>query len=93
VVKDFEDDLQLTKGATWYTDQWIEQNISKVADHLDAIVEIDGADSIGRRELILTRATQKIESGTLSLAVTSTGSTNGTKIRPLDSWTCYEMIS
>lgn len=65
VVKDFEDDLQV-KGATWYTDQWIEQNISKVAGHLDA--SLDRWRRLYRSaRTILTRATQKIESGTLSL--------------------------
>lgn len=65
VVKDFEDDLQI-KGATWYTDQWIEQNLSKVADHLDA--SLDRWRRLYRSaRTILTRATQKIESGTLSL--------------------------
>lgn len=65
VVKDFEGDLQI-KGATWYTDQWIEQNLSKVADHLDA--SLDRWRRLYRSaRTILTRATQKIESGTLSL--------------------------
>ena len=54
------------KASTWYSDQWIEQNLSKIVDNLD--------DSLNRwRRLyrsartILTKATQKIESGTLSL--------------------------
>ncbi|NGZ07813.1 MAG: DEAD/DEAH box helicase [Nitrospira sp. LK70] len=65
VVKDFEDDLQI-KGATWYTDQWVEQNLSKVADHLDA--SLDRWRRLYRSaRTILTRATQKIECGTLSL--------------------------
>ena len=65
VIHDFEEDLQ-TAGESWYSDQWIEQNLGKVADHLD--------DSLVRwRRLyrsartILTKATQKIESGTLTL--------------------------
>lgn len=65
VIRDFEGDLYRNSG-TWYSDQWIEQNLSKVADHLD--------DALKRwRTLyrsargILTRATQRIESGTLSL--------------------------
>lgn len=65
VIKDFEGDLQL-KGTTWYTDQWIEQNLSKVADHLDSA--LDRWRRLYRSaRTILTRATQKIESGTLSL--------------------------
>lgn len=64
-IKDFEEELQ-TGSAAWYSESWIEQNLSKIADRLD--------DSFVRwRRLyrsartILTRATQKIESGTLSL--------------------------
>lgn len=65
VIHDFEDDLRVG-GESWYSDQWIEQNLGKIADHLD--------DSLIRwRRLyrsartILTKATQKIESGTLTL--------------------------
>lgn len=65
VCKDFEDELRV-KGASWYSDQWVELNLSKLVDHLDL--------SLGRwRSLyrsarsILTQATQKIESGTLNL--------------------------
>jgi hypothetical protein len=65
VIRDFDDEL-LSKGSTWYSEQWIEQNLAKIIDHLD--------DSLDRwRRLyrsartILTRATQKIESGTLGL--------------------------
>ncbi|MBI2506241.1 MAG: DEAD/DEAH box helicase [Candidatus Latescibacteria bacterium] len=64
VVEDFEPELQA--NATWYADAWIEQNLSQVADQLDR--------SLNRwRQLYrsarttLTRATQKIESGTLTL--------------------------
>ena len=65
VINDF--DAALAKNAsTWYSEQWIEQNLSKIVDNLDA--------SLNRwRRLyrtartILTRATQKIESGTLNL--------------------------
>ena len=34
VIKDFEGELQ-TKAAAWYSDQWIEQNLSQVAEDLD----------------------------------------------------------
>lgn len=64
-IRDFEDDLR-TAGATWYSDQWLDKNLMNVPDNLDR--------SLGRwRRLyrsarsILSRATQKIESGTLSL--------------------------
>ena len=65
VIHDFEEELH-TSGASWYSDLWIEQNLAKVSDHLD--------ESVNRwRRLyrsarnILTKATQLIESGTLSL--------------------------
>ena len=65
VIRDFDNDLVL-KASTWYSEQWIEQNLSKIVDNLD--------ESLKRwRRLyrsartILTRATQRIESGTLSL--------------------------
>jgi len=64
-IKDVEPDL-LAKATTWYTDQWIEQNLSKIADHLDK--SLDRWRALYRSaRTILTRATQKIESGTLSL--------------------------
>lgn len=62
-ILDFEEPLNRT---TWYTDQWIEQNLSKIADHLDESLARWRALYRSART-ILTRATQKIESGTLSL--------------------------
>lgn len=65
VIRDFAFGLE-SKAAGWFSEQWVEQNLSRLADHLDS--------SLGRwRSLhrsartILTRATQHIESGTLSL--------------------------
>lgn len=65
VIRDFDDQLA-DKAAAWYSEQWIDQNLSKMVENLDA--------SLNRwRKLyrsartILTKATQKIESGTLSL--------------------------
>lgn len=65
IIRDFEDELK-SNGATWYSDQWIEQNLSKLTDHLD--------QSLGRwrtlyrsARAILSRATHKLDSGTLSL--------------------------
>ena len=64
-IRDFEGDLK-SKAGTWYSDQWIEQNLSQVADHLDKA--LDRWRRLYRSaRTILTRATQKIESGTLSL--------------------------
>ena len=65
VIHDFESELE-EKGSTWYSDQWIDQNLSKVADNLDK--SLDRWRKLYRSARnILTRATQKIESGTLSL--------------------------
>ncbi len=65
IIRDFESELE-SNGATWYSDQWIEQNLAKIADNLD--------NSLNRwRKLyrsartVLTRATQQIESGVHSL--------------------------
>ena len=64
-IRDFEGELE-SKAATWYSDQWIEQNLTHVADHLDKA--LDRWRRLYRSaRTILTRATQKIESGTLSL--------------------------
>ena len=65
VIKDFEGDLT-TRGNAWYSDAWLDQNLSKLADNLD--------DSMKRWRLLyrsarslLTRATQPIESGRLTV--------------------------
>ena len=63
-IVDFEDPLKQT---TWYSDQWIAQNLSKIADHLDESLDRWRALYRSARS-ILTRATQKIESGTLTAA-------------------------
>ena len=65
VIRDFTPDLE-TRAATWFSDQWVEQNLSKLADHLDEAINRWRHLYRSARNL-LTRATQKIESGTLSL--------------------------
>jgi superfamily II DNA/RNA helicase len=65
VIKDIESDLEVN-AATWYTDQWIEQNLSKISDHLDSALERWRTLYRSARS-ILTQATQKIERGTLGL--------------------------
>jgi len=65
VIADFAPELQ-NQATGWYSDQWVEQNLSELADHLD------GALDRWRRlyrsaRTILTTATQRIESGTLGL--------------------------
>lgn len=65
VIRDFAPELE-GKASMWYSDQWIEQNLGKIADHLDdALIRWRRLYRSARS--ILTRATQKIESGTLSL--------------------------
>jgi len=65
VIKDFAPQLERDPAA-WYSDQWIDQNLANLAEALD------GTLNRWRRlyrsaRTILSRATQKIESGTLSL--------------------------
>ncbi len=66
VIKDFDSELE-ANGATWYSsDQWIDQNLSKIADNLDHA--LDRWRKLYRSApTILSRARQKIESATLSL--------------------------
>ncbi|NHQ82926.1 DEAD/DEAH box helicase [Chromobacterium vaccinii] len=65
VIKDFENSL-LNGGTAWYSDHWIDQNLARVADQLDSSIERWRKLYRSARS-ILTRATQQIESGTLSL--------------------------
>jgi superfamily II DNA/RNA helicase len=65
VIKDFAPDLE-AKVTNWYSDQWIEQNLTKLAENLDTAL-IRWRHLYRSARTILTRATQKIESGTLSL--------------------------
>jgi len=64
-IGDFEDELK-TVGAAWYSDQWVDQNLSKVADNLDRSL-IRWRRLYRSARQILSRATQRIESGSLSL--------------------------
>jgi superfamily II DNA/RNA helicase len=65
VIHDFSGDLENGPSA-WYTDQWTDQNLSKLAVHLDQ--SLDRWRRLYRSaRTILTRSTQKIECGTLSL--------------------------
>jgi len=65
VLRDFEPAL-VADGASWYSDQWIEQNLTKVTENLDKSLERWRRLYRSARQ-ILTRSTQKIESGTLML--------------------------
>jgi len=65
VVRDIEPDLVL-RASNWYSDQWIDQHLTKLADNVDSALERWRTLYRSARE-ILTRATQQIESGTLGL--------------------------
>ena len=65
IVKDFEQDLE-TYGAAWYSDLWIDQSLSKVADHMDSAL-VRWRKLYRSARTILSRATQKLDSGTLNL--------------------------
>ena len=61
-VSDFAIDLQAR--APWYTQEWIDQNLGKLADHLDTSL-IRWRRLYKSARTILTRATQKLDSATL----------------------------
>lgn len=65
VIADFVHKLEASKDV-WYTDDWVDQNLGRIAEHLD--------EAMGRWRKIyhsarslLTRATQPIESGRLKV--------------------------
>jgi hypothetical protein len=65
VIKDCTPELE-AKAAGWYSDQWVEHNLSQLAQHLDAV--LDRWRHLYRSaRTILSTATQRIESGTLGL--------------------------
>jgi superfamily II DNA or RNA helicase len=64
VIHDFESDLTKA-GGSWYSDQWIEHNLTNIADALNR--SLDRWRHIYRAaRVVLTRATQKIEPGILT---------------------------
>lgn len=64
-IKDFEPELEARAGA-WYCDDWIDQNLGRLADHVDgSLTRWRGLYRSARS--LLTRATQPIESGRLSV--------------------------
>jgi len=65
VIKDFDSDL-VDQAASWYSDQWIDQNLSSLADHLDQALS-RWRHLYRSARTILTQATQKIDSGILKL--------------------------
>lgn len=65
IIHDFKSDLGV-QGAAWYSDHWIEQTLSKLTENLDK--SLDRWRTLYKSaRTILTRATQQIESGKLSL--------------------------
>lgn len=65
VIADFAPELR-NQATGWYSDQWVEQNLTELADHLDSA--LDRWRRLYRSaRTILTSATKKIESGTLGL--------------------------
>ncbi|MBZ0264214.1 DEAD/DEAH box helicase [bacterium] len=65
VIYDFEYNLEL-KAGNWYSDQWIDHNLSNLVNNLDIALDRWRLLYKSARS-ILSKATQKIESGTLSL--------------------------
>jgi superfamily II DNA or RNA helicase len=64
VIHDFEPELARA-GASWYSDQWIEQKLGDIANSLN--LSLDRWRHLYRSaRVILTRATQKIEPGLLT---------------------------
>lgn len=62
-VKDFEHELQ-KPGKAWYSDGWIDRNLSKLAQHLDEALSRWRSIFQSARSM-LTDASKKIESGIL----------------------------
>ena len=65
VIADFAPELE-NQATTWYSDQWVEQNLNELADHLDSALH-RWRRLYRSARTILTTATQRIESGTLGL--------------------------
>jgi Helicase conserved C-terminal domain len=65
VIKDFAPELE-ARAASWYSDHWVEHNLSQLAQHLDAALE-RWRHLYRSARTVLSTATQHIESGTLGL--------------------------
>ena len=65
VIADFVGELKGTSNA-WYTDDWVDQNLGSLAEHLDSAMDRWRKMYQSARAL-LTRATQPIESGLLKV--------------------------
>lgn len=65
VIADFSAQLD-SSGKSWFSEQWVEQNLSNIANNLDSALNRWRALYRSARS-ILSRATQRIDSGTLGL--------------------------
>jgi hypothetical protein len=65
VIEDFAGELG-TGATDWYTDDWIDQNLNRLGEHLDTSMERWRKIYQSARQL-LTRATRPIESGRLKV--------------------------
>jgi len=65
VIQDFSKNLE-TDAGSWYTDDWIDSNLDRIAKHLDQAMARWRTIYRSARSL-LTRATQPIESGLLKV--------------------------
>jgi len=65
VLQDFESDL-VRNASTWYSEDWIDHNLSKLAENMDNALNRWRSIYRSARN-ILTTATRKIDSGTLGL--------------------------
>lgn len=62
-IHDFEPELE-AKGGTWYSDQWADQNLSKLEEHLDSALA-RWRNLYRSAHRLLARATQAIQTGRL----------------------------
>ena len=63
-IKDFANELE-ERGDTWYSDSWVTTSLQNLAEHLDKSLERWRVLHASAKST-LTKATQKIENGTLS---------------------------
>jgi superfamily II DNA/RNA helicase len=63
-IYDFAEELS-ERGSAWYTDTWADTNLQKIADHLDGSLD-RWRNLYKSAKATLSKATQRIESGTLS---------------------------
>ncbi len=65
MIKDFDSELE-TRASAWYSDEWIDKTLTRLADNLDNSMTRWRRLYRSARTL-LTRATQPIQSGRLSV--------------------------